>query len=489
MEHGNDEEELVLNDSESEKHEEHEEHEEQQQPEIVVNSTHFLHNNSRCHVANRLQQVAYTKFNGIFTIPQGAIKKIAIELNTSRWTIGRIWKKLRQQLQEDARIDVNHRKTGRVGRKRIQLDPQRLMAIPLRKRTTIRATAASLGIHRSTLHRLVKRGAIKKHTNAIKPHLTPAHKIARVLWCLGSIIPNTIQTIPKFSNMYNLVHVDEKWFCMSKISQRYYLAPGETEPYRRCKSKRFIVKVMFIAALARPHIALSGEVSFDGKIGIFPFIEEVAAKRSSCNRDAGVIETKAQLSITKDVIREKLINHILPSIRNKWPDNGCKQIWIVQDNARPHIASTDEQFMLEAQKDGFDIRLINQPAQSPDMNVLDLGFFNAIQTLKDQIAPRSVKQLVKAVNKAFDNYDPKLCNHIWLTLQQVMKETLIVKGNNNYHIPHMGKKSLERRGELPTRFISPQLVEESRKWAEEGHLEDDQEEANYGDEDSDDGLG
>ncbi|XP_057248271.1 uncharacterized protein LOC130590238 [Beta vulgaris subsp. vulgaris] len=353
MEHGNDEEELVAEwldddsdvhvseydwtDSESEEeheeHEEHEQHEEQQQPEIVVNSTHFL----------------------------TTTQDVMLQTGYNKWTIGRIWKKLRQQLQEDARIDVNHRKTGRVGRKRIQLDPQRLMAIPLRKKTTIRATAASLGIHRSTLHRLVKRGAIKKHTNAIKPHLTPAHKIARVLWCLGSIIPNTIQTIPKFSNMYNLVHVDEKWFCMSKISQRYYLAPGETEPYRRCKSKRFIVKVMFIAALARPHIALSGEVSFDGKIGIFPFIEEVAAKRSSCNRDAGVIETKAQLSITKDVIREKLINHILPSIRNKWPDNGCKQIWIVQDNARPHIASNDEQFMMEAQKDGFDIRLINQP--------------------------------------------------------------------------------------------------------------------------------
>ena len=38
------------------------------------------------------------------------------------------------------------------------------------------------------------------------------------------------------------------------------------------------------------------------------------------------------------------------------------------------------------------------------MNVLDLGFFNVIQTLKDQLAPRSVKHLVKAVNKAYDNY-------------------------------------------------------------------------------------
>ncbi|XP_010669535.1 uncharacterized protein LOC104886745 [Beta vulgaris subsp. vulgaris] len=334
----------------------------------------------------------------------------------------------------------------------------------LRNRTSIRSTAAALGMHKSTLHRLVKRGAIKKHTNAIKPHLTPAHRVARVLWCLGSIIPNTIQTIPKFSNMYNLVHVDEKWFCMSEISQRYYLAISEAEPYRRCKSKRFIIKIMFIAALARPIITVNGEVIFEGKIRIFSFIEEVAEKRSSCNRDAGVIETKPQLSITKEVIRKKLIKHILPAIREKWPEDGCKQIWIVQDNARPHIASDDAQFNLEAKKDGFDTSLINQPAQSPDMNVLDLGFFNAIQILKDQLAPRSVKHLVKAVNKAYDNYDPKLCNHIWPTLQQVMKETLIVKGNNNYyHIPHMEKKSLERRGELPTSIvISPQLVEESK---------------------------
>ncbi|XP_019107167.1 uncharacterized protein LOC109136021 [Beta vulgaris subsp. vulgaris] len=248
-----------------------------------------------------------------------------------------------------------------------------------------------------------------------------------------------------------------------------------------------------VSFVARPIITVNGVVIFDGKIGIFPFIEEVAAKRSSCNRDAGVIETKPLLSITKEVIREKLVNHILLATKEKWPEDGCKQIWTVQDNARPHIASDDAQFNLEAKKDGFDKRLINQPAQSPDMNVLDLGFFNAIQTLEDQIAPRTVKHLVKAMNKAYDKYDPKLCNHIWLTLQQVMKETLIVKGNNNYHIPHMGKKALERRGELPTSIIlSPQLVEESKKWAEEGHIEDEQQEPNYttsGESDSDDGIG
>lgn len=49
-----------------------------------------------------------------------------------------------------------------------------------------------------------------------------------------------------------------------------------------------------------------------------------------------------------------------------------------------------------------------------------------------------------------------------------MKETL-VKGNNNYHIPHMSKKAIERRVELPTSItLTPQLVEECTYWAEQG---------------------
>lgn len=48
---------------------------------------------------------------------------------------------------------------------------------------------------------------------------------------------------------------------------------------------------MIIAALVRPHIT-SGEVIFDGKIGIFPFTKMVPAKRWSKNKDAGIIETK-----------------------------------------------------------------------------------------------------------------------------------------------------------------------------------------------------
>ena len=36
-------------------------------------------------------------------------------------------------------------------------------------------------------------------------------------------------------------------------------------------------------------------------------------------------------------------------------------IYVQQDNARPHIKSSDADFLDEARKDGFDIRLVCQP--------------------------------------------------------------------------------------------------------------------------------
>jgi hypothetical protein len=46
---------------------------------------------------------------------------------------------------------------------------------------------------------------------------------------------------------------------------------------------------MFLAAVARPRYDCYGTVIFDGKLGIWPFTYEEAAKRKSKNRDAGTM--------------------------------------------------------------------------------------------------------------------------------------------------------------------------------------------------------
>ncbi|CAM9486606.1 unnamed protein product, partial [Discosporangium mesarthrocarpum] len=58
-------------------------------------------------------------------------------------------------------------------------------------------------------------------------------------------------------------------------------------------------------------------------------------------------------------------------------------------------------------KAGDSIILEAQPANSPDLNAYDLGFFHAIQQLKDSVGVSSPEDLVEATMEAFDVY-PRL---------------------------------------------------------------------------------
>ncbi|XP_039118935.1 uncharacterized protein LOC120255103 [Dioscorea cayenensis subsp. rotundata] len=194
---------------------------------------------------------------------------------------------------------------------------------------------------------------------------------------------------PTFKGMYNVIHIDEKWFYMTKKSENYYLLPDEEDPPRSCKSKNFIGKVMFLVAIARPMFDSQGSELFSGKIGIFSFVKKEAAKRGSVNRLAGTLETKPITSVNKEVVRCYLVEKVLPAIKEKWPREDLRNpIFIQQDNARPHIDHDDDVFLQAVAQDGLDIHLMNQPANSPDLNVLDLGFLSAIQSLQYKESPK-----------------------------------------------------------------------------------------------------
>ncbi|KAK9682009.1 hypothetical protein RND81_10G043700 [Saponaria officinalis] len=254
----------------------------------------------------------------------------------------------------------------------------------------------------------------------------------------------------RFNDMYDLVHIDEKCFCMTRLSQKYYLLPDEEEPHRTCKSKRFITKIMFMGAVARPRFTSDGSVNFDGKIGIFPFTCIVPAKRSSKNREKGTLETRPIDRITKTVIKTCIIEKLFPAIKTKWPDRRGRKIFIQQDNARPHISPNDPDFRAAATSDGWDIELICQPPNSPDLNILDLGHFRSIQTIQHEKVPTSVVQLVNVVARSYEEITPVILNYTWLSLQNCMNSILKVHGNNRYKIPHMGKRRLDKINQLPT---------------------------------------
>jgi hypothetical protein len=267
---------------------------------------------------------------------------------------------------------------------------------------------------KTTVVRRLKEGKIKRQSNAIKPFLTDENKRTRVQYCLGMLEPHSVPLQPVFKSNYNVVHMDEKWFNRTKATQKVYCAPGEEGPRRTCKSKNYIEKVMFLTGVARPRFDVEDNVTFDGKIGIHAFVSSEPAKRRSPNRPRGTMVTKAMTSVTRDVVRRFVIDKVLPNIKSKWPvEDRHNTIWIQQDNCRTHIVPDDPEFVAAAQADGWDIRLTCQPANSPDCNVLDLGFFAAIQSLfRRSGMPKNIDDIVKKVEAAYNIYPVGRSNRV-----------------------------------------------------------------------------
>ncbi|XP_010516452.1 PREDICTED: uncharacterized protein LOC104792102 [Camelina sativa] len=376
-------------------------------------------------------------------------------------TVQRIWRQAKAT-PAGVLVDVSQRRKNRCGRKKILIDIQRIIDTPLHRRTTLRTLAEALGISHSTLYKRVKEGLLRRHSNALKPHLKEENKVARLRFCLSMLDPNSLNHEPKFIDMYNIVHIDEKWFYMTKRKENYYLLPEEEDPIRTCQSKNFIGKVMMLVAMARPRFNDEGIETFSGKIGVFPFVTFQAAQRRSRNREAGTMEIKPITSVKRDDIRRCLLEEVLPQIREKWPSEDVgKVIFIQQDNARTHMAPSDVEFQAVALQNGFDIRLMCQPPNSPDLNVLDLGFFSAIQALQHKVCPKNIEELIHAVTTSFEAYPPRKINHIFLTLQLCMQETMRIGGSNNYKIPHMKKEALEQEGLLPSQIICNSTIVEN----------------------------
>ena len=96
---------------------------------------------------------------------RGAIKEIASMFSVSDSVIKRIWKKIK------VGDEVCHKRTINSGRKKVELDLDKFSQIPFARRTTLRDLSFALDINKTSLFRLKKDGAIKRHTNAIKPFL------------------------------------------------------------------------------------------------------------------------------------------------------------------------------------------------------------------------------------------------------------------------------------------------------------------------------
>ena len=186
---------------------------------------------------------------------------------------------------------------------------------------------------------------------------------------------------------------------------------------------------MVLCAVAKPRWNDATNTWWDGKVGCWPLTTKVPAARASKNREKGTLETKS-VTVTRTVYKTLLLDAVFPAIKAAWPPGAPKDICIQQDNARPHVSVDDPDVLRASQCDGFNIRLVFQPANSPDCNILDLGFFRALQSAQ-----------------------------IFRTLQYVLIEILKNNGGNNFRMPHPRKDQLARQGRLEEEpSVDPEVI-------------------------------
>ena len=80
-----------------------------------------------------------------------------------------------------------------------------------------------------------------------------------------------------------------------------------------------------------------------------------------------------------------------------------RAIYIQQDSAKNHIHEDDEEFNNALMEQDIDAKLYMQTPNSPDINLLDLGFFRAIQSFNDA-SPKNKEELIQSVMEAYENY-------------------------------------------------------------------------------------
>lgn len=219
-------------------------------------------------------------------------------------------------------------------------------------------------------------------------------------------------------------------------------------------------------ACSRPIINQeTGVVEFDGKIGIFPFVQLVPAQRASRNRPRGMLVVK-NVTVDANAYFDMLCNNVLPAIHAKFP-NVDIQLSLQQDNASPHMDPLDETWREACETSGIDVRVFNQPANSPDLNINDLGFFRAIESIQQKHRTNDPQELIQRVEEAYADYSPVLLNRIWVTHQRCMTEILLSQGGNTYKIPHMNKEKMEKEKTLPVSLSIPlELYHSSARFIE-----------------------
>ena len=93
-----------------------------------------------------------------------------------------------------------------------------------------------------------------------------------------------------YKDRSDTIFINEKIFEIDKKSTRTYLLEDEEALYKTVKNKNYMPGMMYMAVITKSRYDTHKNEWFNGKIGIYPVAERIAAKQSSKNRPKGTYE-------------------------------------------------------------------------------------------------------------------------------------------------------------------------------------------------------
>ena len=83
------------------------------------------------------------------------------------------------------------------------------------------------------------------------------------------------------------------------------------------------------------------------------------------------------------------------------------------------------------------VELVTQPAQSPDLNVNDLGFFASLKSRAWGMNASSIDEL-ETIFQQYEEYHSATLERVWQNLFKVYNQTLRKMGDNDFSVEHTG---------------------------------------------------
>ena len=290
------------------------------------------------------------------------------------------------------------------------------------------------------------------------------------------------------------IHQDEGYAFAVRWSRKLKcIKPGMIEELpngfkaekKASKSRRHTPKIMLSIAIARPE-KKKGVGFYGGRVAMLRCQKDVVAKKASKYRKRGSI-SKKDCSLNSAMFKTQVTKTFFPRIktnislldkserfyhqlREKDTDfklaDGCRwaDLYVQLDNAPPHCRRNKRLFPMIKKSGGRNVkngvyygpkvRLTFQPPDSPDLNVLDLGFFSKLwnkihKILKNYGHVPALDDVWDAAKMAWEDISAVEIEVLFRTLEARMRQVIECNGRNDMPIPHGGiKEEVEAEDEM-----------------------------------------